>query len=179
VLALVAKYRAKSVLDAGCGNGALSGALAAAGHDVIGVDADSQGVGIAAKRYPAANFAVGLFGDVPPRTNFDMVVSTEVVEHLYSPHELPDYAFRALRPGGMFAISTPYHGYLKNLALSVTNGWDKHHTVDWHGGHIKFWSRETLGQLLTKSGFELIDFVGVGRMPYLWKSMILVARKPG
>lgn len=83
----------------------------------------------------------------------------------------------ALKPNGLLVLSTPYHGYLKNLALSVLDAWDTHHTPLWHGGHIKFWSRRTLGQLLSENGFETIGFSGVGRLPYLWKSMILVARK--
>ena len=73
-------------------------------------------------------------------------------------------------------ISTPYHGYLKNLALSILDKWDKHHTVLWHGGHIKFWSRKTLTLLLQENGFNVIAFHGIGRLPYLLKSMILVAR---
>jgi len=73
-------------------------------------------------------------------------------------------------------ISTPYHGYIKNLALSVFDKWDSHHTPLWHGGHIKFWSRKTLTQLLEDNGFKVIGFSGVGRIPYLWKSMILIAK---
>lgn len=73
-------------------------------------------------------------------------------------------------------ISTPYHGYLKNLALSVFNKWDKHHTPLWHGGHVKFWSRKTLTQLLEANGFKVTEFHGAGRLPWLWKSMILVAK---
>jgi hypothetical protein len=86
------------------------------------------------------------------------------------------FARKLLPVGGYLVISTPYHGYLKNIALSIFNKWDKHHTVLWHGGHIKFWSRKTLTQLLQDNGFEVVGFVGAGRFPYLWKSMILVAR---
>jgi 2-polyprenyl-3-methyl-5-hydroxy-6-metoxy-1,4-benzoquinol methylase len=108
---------------------------------------------------------------------FDVVVSTEVIEHLFSPHLLPIYARGALKQGGYLIITTPYHGYLKNLALAILNKWDHHHTALWHGGHIKFWSRATLTQLLTENGFQVVDFSGVGRLPYLWKSMVLVAQK--
>lgn len=169
---------AKTILDAGCGNGELCGLLAKSGFDVMGVDADRKGIEIASKRFPSTRFEISLFTDMPPRTGFDLVVSTEVVEHLYSPHELIHFAFKALKPGGVFAITTPYHGYLKNLMLSLTDHWDKHHTANWHGGHIKFWSRKTLTTLLENGGFTIIDFVGVGRIPYLWKSMILISQKP-
>jgi 2-polyprenyl-6-hydroxyphenyl methylase/3-demethylubiquinone-9 3-methyltransferase len=106
-----------------------------------------------------------------------MVVSTEVIEHLFSPHHLPIFAFKVLANGGWLVVSTPYHGYWKNLALCVMNKWDFHHDPLWHGGHIKFWSRNTLSKLMMNNGFEVVEFHGVGRIAYLWKSMILVCRK--
>jgi len=48
----------------------------------------------------------------------------------------------------------------------------------WDGGHIKFWSRNTLHQLLSEAGFERIDSMRVGRIPPLAKSIIALARKP-
>ena len=75
-------------------------------------------------------------------------------------------------------MTTPYHGYLKNLALSLAGKWDHHHTALWHGGHIKFWSRRSLTKLLTAESFLHQQFLGVGRLPWLWNSMVLVMRKP-
>jgi len=168
---------AKTVLDAGCGNGALAGYLAARGYQVTGVDASPSGVQVAQSHFPQVKFELGTFDDAPPGV-FDAVCSTEVIEHLYSPHLLASYSFAALKPGGIFVLSTPYHGYLKNLAISIFGKWDSHHTALWHGGHIKFWSRKTLTSLLEEAGFEVTDFRGAGRVPLLWKSMILMARRP-
>ena len=81
--------------------------------------------------------------------------------------------------GGVALITTPYHGYWKNLALALTGTMDDHFTALWTHGHIKFWSRGTLGQLLDEAGFENIRFHRVGRIPPLAKSMIAVAEKPG
>ena len=80
---------------------------------------------------------------------------------------------------GLFqqTVSTPYHGYLKNLMLSLFDHWDVHHTSLREGGHIKFWSKRTLLSLLENNGFKALSFYGVGRVPYLWKSMIVVAQK--
>lgn len=44
-------------------------------------------------------------------------------------------------------------------------------------GHIKFWSRRTLTALLHECGFRVVQFCGAGRLPLLWKSMIVVAKK--
>jgi len=172
----------KRVLDLGSGNGRLCAELYRSGYHVSGVEFDKQGVEVSRSRYPEIPFHNFGVQDDPAallklEEPFDVIVSTEVIEHLYAPHLLPRYASAVLRDGGYLVISTPYHGYLKNFALSLFNGWDKHHTTLWHGGHIKFWSRTTLAQLLQENGFKPIGFQGVGRVPYLWKSMLLIAQK--
>ena len=108
---------------------------------------------------------------------FDAVISGDVIEHLYRPADLIECASELLKPGGWLVLSTPYHGYLKNLALSVLDGWDVHHTVGWEGGHIKFFSVKTLSSLVTGNGFDIGRFHYFGRAPWLWKNMICVARK--
>jgi 2-polyprenyl-3-methyl-5-hydroxy-6-metoxy-1,4-benzoquinol methylase len=177
IMRLLAENKPRTVLDAGCGNGALCADLLRCGYEVTGVDADANGIELARQQYPGIDFRTAFFAE-PALRQFDTVVSTEVVEHLYSPHELADYALRSLKPGGVFIVTTPYHGFIKNLALSLLNKWDFHHTANWHGGHIKFWSKESLSKLLRNAGFEIVGFEGLGRMPYLWMSMALIAKKP-
>jgi 2-polyprenyl-3-methyl-5-hydroxy-6-metoxy-1,4-benzoquinol methylase len=185
VVALLGRSRVQRVIDIGAGNGTLCAMVKAAlpGCHVAGVEYDAQGVEVARREHPGINFYHQGVQDNPAQVlgeegeAFDAVVCTEVVEHLFSPHLLPRYAAGLLRPQGLLVVTTPYHGYLKNLALSLTGSWDKHHSPLWHGGHIKFWSRRTLTQLLEDNGFEVTEFMGVGRLPYLWKSMVLTARK--
>jgi 2-polyprenyl-3-methyl-5-hydroxy-6-metoxy-1,4-benzoquinol methylase len=78
-----------------------------------------------------------------------------VIEHFVRPFNLPRFAKQLLRPGGHLIISTPYHGYPKNLVLALANKWDAHLNPFWDGGHIKFWSRKTLSQLLNETGFRI------------------------
>lgn len=182
VLRILKSLEVKRVCDLGSGNGALVAAMRQAGYYAAGVEYDKEGVALSKKNYPDAKFYnLGIQDDPAPllvaeEKLFDAVISTEVVEHLFSPHLLPAFARQILLPGGYLILSTPYHGYLKNLTLSLFNKWDKHHAALWHGGHIKFWSRKTLTQLLEQNGFKVIAFHGAGRSPYLWKSMILVAK---
>lgn len=170
------------VLDLGSGNGQLCRELHRQGWQSAGVEYDKQGVQLARQQFPdIAFYNFGVQDDpqllLASEPVFDAVVSTEVIEHLFSPHLMPQYAAQILKPGGYMVISTPYHGYLKNLALCIFDKWDKHHDPLWHGGHIKFWSRMSLTRLLEQNGFKVLEFHGVGRMPYLWKSMLLVAQK--
>jgi 2-polyprenyl-3-methyl-5-hydroxy-6-metoxy-1,4-benzoquinol methylase len=182
ILAILKQLDVKRVLDLGAGTGALCAQLESAGYQVVGAEYDKKGVHIARSSYPEITFYNFGVQDNPAdllarEQEFDVVVSTEVIEHLFSPHLLPICARGVLRPGGYLVVTTPYHGYLKNLALSIFDHWDFHHNPLRHGGHIKFWSRATLSQLLSENGFRVIGFSGVGRVPYLWKSMVLVGQK--
>jgi 2-polyprenyl-3-methyl-5-hydroxy-6-metoxy-1,4-benzoquinol methylase len=170
------------VLDVGCGNGWMSAVFAERGCTVIGIDPSEQGVALARKAHPSVRFEVGeanerlleTLGEEP----FDLVVSTEVVEHLYAPAPYAVGAFQALRPGGRFVCTTPYHGYIKNLCLALAGKHDFHTHPLRQGGHIKFWSRATLTTLLERAGFVDIDFKGAGRVPFLWKSMVMCGDRP-
>jgi len=173
---------ARRVIDLGSGNGVLCGDLAKAGFEVAGVEPDPDGVATARASHPQIPFhPLGVQDDPTPLLAqypaFDVAVSTEVVEHLYAPHLLPRFAHPLVKPGGHLVLTTPYHGYWKNLALSVLDKWDHHHTALWHGGHIKFFSRRTLTELLEHNGWRVRRFQGVGRLPGLWKSMLLVAER--
>ncbi|MGC1272181.1 MAG: methyltransferase domain-containing protein [Planctomycetaceae bacterium] len=171
----------RRVLDAGCGNGAFSRVLAARGHEVTGVDLSESGIDIARDQCPACRFEIAsVTDDLLARFQepFDAVVSLEVVEHLYDPRLFARRMFDSVRPGGRLIVSTPYHGYLKNLALAASGKLDAHFTALWDGGHIKFWSRRSLTQLLVEVGFHPVSFAGAGRLPYIWKSMILTVERP-
>lgn len=170
---------ARRVLDLGCGNGAMSQCLVDAGFAVVGCDVDAEAVGIAARQVPQAIFKpMGVYDDpsLLGEDNFDVVISTEVIEHLFYPRALPRFARAVLRRGGHLIVSTPYHGYLKNVLLSLGGRWDRHHSPWWDGGHIKFWSRASLTRLLMEEQYNVVAFAGVGRLPYLWKSMLLLGQ---
>jgi 2-polyprenyl-3-methyl-5-hydroxy-6-metoxy-1,4-benzoquinol methylase len=179
VIALCKSLGAKSVLDIGCGNGALAGALSREGIQAVGCDVTESGVRIAREAHPNVEFHVlGVYNDHGPlegRT-FDVILSVEVIEHLFDPAALPRFARGLLKPGGHFIVSTPYHGYLKNIAIALLDKWDRHHNSTEAGGHIKFFSNPVLKALLESNGFRVDRFMGAGRLPLLWKSTIAVAR---
>ncbi|MEM7063169.1 MAG: class I SAM-dependent methyltransferase [Cyanobacteria bacterium P01_B01_bin.77] len=163
------------VLDLGCGNGSLTNVIAQQGYEVVGMEESPSGVENARQNYPDCHFIEGSIYSPPPEilgNCFDIVISVEVVEHLFYPKELPRLASRCLKPGGKLIVTTPYNGYLKNIALSVLGGMDRHVNPLWDGGHIKFFSVKTLSQLLDEEGFAELDFKFAGRAPYLWKAML-------
>ena len=170
------------VFDAGCGNGSFLSRFRDRGWQLHGSDFSDAGIEIARKTFPDINFfladAQTLYSDFLKSVGkVDVIISTEVIEHLYNPRAFLRNCHELLKPGGTLVITTPYHGYLKNLALALAGKMDWHFNVLRVHGHIKFFSRKTIEQILQETGFTDISFAGSGRLPYLWKSMVLKAKK--
>jgi len=177
---LIDKSKNKFILDLGCGNGYLVNYLIKLGYNAYGTDASEKGIIIAREINADRFFVQDLSSDKLPAQlqsiPFDTIISTEVIEHLYNPEAFINFCKQQLIPGGEIIITTPYHGYLKNLMLSIFNKWDSHMDPFWLGGHIKLWSKKTLTKILTNAGFTVVAFKGCGRFPYFWKSMVIKAR---
>lgn len=180
LLSLLNKDKNRCILDLGCGNGHLVNYLVAQGFNAFGTDASDKGIAIARQANPDRFFVQDLATDQLPEglagLKFDTIISTEVIEHLFDPAGFIRFCKNTLNGRGELILSTPYHGYLKNLGISIFDKWDPHFSPGWHGGHIKFWSKATLSRILTDSGFSVTDFKGCGRIPYFWKSMIIKAK---
>ncbi len=173
-----AKAGSKDIFDLGCGNGSVMKALTTAGWDVVGVDPSIDGVEQAKREMPSiAIYQASADESLSTRFGtFTFVISLEVIEHVYDPRRFAATLASLLKPGGAVILSTPYHSYLKNLALSLSGKMDDHFTVLWDHGHIKFWSIKTLSKLLYEAGLEVFSITRVGRIPILAKSMIIMAR---
>jgi 2-polyprenyl-3-methyl-5-hydroxy-6-metoxy-1,4-benzoquinol methylase len=180
LIALLNKDQNQCILDLGCGNGYLVNHLINLGYNAYGTDASEKGIVIArttnADRFFVQDLSSGELPAELQNLKFDTIISTEVIEHLYDPERFIDLCKQILNDKGEIIISTPYHGYLKNLTISLFNKWDTHINPLWLGGHIKLWSRKTLSRLLTNAGFSVTTFKGCGRVPYFWKSMIIKAK---
>jgi len=167
----------QSICDLGCGNGHITGRLAGLGYRVTGVDASASGIQIARHAYQGVEFVHALIDRDLNLGQFDLVISSDVIEHLYRPADLLEAAVTQLKPGGQILLGTPYHGYLKNLVLAASGKMDAHVSALHDGGHIKFFSVNTLSKLVRAHGFDDLSFTFYGRAPWLWKNMICHARK--
>ena len=115
------------VLDLGCGNGSLTNAIAKQGFDVTGIEESASGVALASQAFPQINFQqLSLYS--PPKAEFlnyfDIVVSSDVIEHLFYPRELARFAKQCLKPTGQLIVTTPYNGYLKDMLYP---------SIQWYG----------------------------------------------
>jgi 2-polyprenyl-3-methyl-5-hydroxy-6-metoxy-1,4-benzoquinol methylase len=152
---LVLSLRPTSVLEIGSGRGRLGARLAARGIRYTGVEPTASEVEAARQTHPGLDVVHASCYDVPEMVGkFDVVVSNDVIEHLYDPRALARVSRKHLINGGRIVCGTPDYGdYWRNLLIAVGNKWDAHHTALWDGGHIKFFSRATLGKIWAEEGF--------------------------
>ena len=79
------------ILDIGCGNGFIANSLISEGFDVYGVDASESGIKVAKKQNKDRFFIQDFSSESLPKKlqsiNFDTIISTEVIEHLYDPRK--------------------------------------------------------------------------------------------
>src|SRR5262245_2240294 len=85
--AAVAEGRSQRVFDVGCGNGFIAGILEHSGFAVSGIDTSRSGIAIANREHPRINLRWGsAYDDLRSvHGTFPIVISLEVVEHLYNP----------------------------------------------------------------------------------------------
>ena len=167
------------IVDLGCGNGLATQRLGTRlGVPIVGVDRSSLRLGQAKTAFPNLEVNRVDFDDALPahlRDRFEVAVSTEVIEHMLFPRNL---FRRAIESGARrLILSTPYHGYTKDLVLALLGRMDDHwqSTVDY--GHVKFFSEATLTRLAAEEGWETAALRRVGRVRPLAKSMIADFRR--
>ncbi|MDZ7620706.1 MAG: class I SAM-dependent methyltransferase [Patescibacteria group bacterium] len=124
------------VLDYGCGSSPYRPIFEATGAHYTTADLPGN---------PTAVFEVQDGGRVPsPSGSFDVVLSSQVLEHVWDARSYLGESWRLLRPGGRLILST--HGY-----------WPYHpDPCDFHR-----WTGEGLRRLVQCEGFEVVRFDGV------------------
>jgi 2-polyprenyl-3-methyl-5-hydroxy-6-metoxy-1,4-benzoquinol methylase len=94
------------VLDVGCGDGVMSAAFSKMGNNVTSVD-----LPMITKAAHKRRVSWVIAGDAEQlafaKSTFDVVVASEMVEHLWNPSGFLDEVYRVLKPNGHLIIETP------------------------------------------------------------------------
>ena len=102
----------------------------------------------------------------------DLVVSIDVLEHVFDVFNFVGHVARIVRPGGLVLLRVPNIAYLKNRVtlvrggLPVTSSWFGpvndltawRTTWGWDGGHLHCFTLATLRDLLTDAGLALVGW---------------------
>ena len=94
------------ILDVGCGDGVISEPMSRMGNNVTSVDLPT--ITILAQKRRVSSVVAGDAEHLAFASNsFDVVLASEVVEHLWDPHSFFDEAFRVLKTEGYIIIEAP------------------------------------------------------------------------
>lgn len=183
ILVCIKSLNPSSVLEVGSGMGMLGDAVSKLGIRYVGIEPDSAQLSLCRNRYPELNVIEGSCYEPAKKYNlgeFDLVFSTDVIEHLYLPKHLISFKIDHVKTGGYILTCTPDFGsYWKNILYSFANKWDVVHSPWWDGGHIKFFSQKSLQMMLERQGladFQWSTITNVN-IPIIPMSMICVCRR--
>lgn len=100
-----------SVLDVGCGGGLLAEPLTRLGASVTGVDASEPGIGAAREHAVKAGLQIDyrqvtIENLQPDLGRFDVVIASEVIEHVANVTFFMERLSSLVRPGGMVVLTT-------------------------------------------------------------------------
>lgn len=105
-LAVLADLPKGKLLDVGCGSGNKLLLAKQLGWDAIGVEIDSNAVAAAKKEQ--LKVIQGSYRDLVNFVNeFDCIICSHVLEHVYNPLEMLGLLRQALKPGGTLLLSLP------------------------------------------------------------------------
>ncbi|MEM7044552.1 MAG: class I SAM-dependent methyltransferase [Pseudomonadota bacterium] len=117
VLELLAPKPGERILDLGCGDGALTEKLKAAGADVVGVDSSEAMIDAARKRGLDVRLGNGESLDVDEA--FDAVFSNAALHWMLDPDAVIGSVHRALKPGGRFVGEFGGHGNVAAITVAI------------------------------------------------------------
>lgn len=151
--------RGLKILDAGCGNGWQT-SFFLEGNEVSGLDIAASNVqqacqrGILARRHDI---------ETPwpyPDGTFDLVVCSEVLEHVFFPEKIIREITRVLKPRGQVIISTPNLYSLGNRLALLYGKKCALIEYPYNQEHIRHYSFGGLKKILKEAGFKVKDLSG-------------------
>jgi SAM-dependent methyltransferase len=105
---------------------------------------------------------------LPFEGEFDLIVSTDVMEHVLNVGSFLFCVNRALVPGGRVAIRVPYREGLLNYSPHCGYG----HKF----GHLRSFNKDILRIYLEQSGFRVLGFYLDGYSPYIPRDWVMKSR---
>jgi methionine biosynthesis protein MetW len=147
------------ILDVGCGTGSLAQILSNTCHaEVVGVEPETARAEVAIGR--GLEVHVGWLNEelIHRMGSFDLVLLTDVLEHLPNPQAMLLLSREALRPGGALIVSVPNvaHWSVRSYLLRGRFEYQPFGIMD--ATHLRWFTAASLRSLLFASGFNVVRY---------------------
>lgn len=120
VYQLIKKYKKLKILEIGCGYGYLTYALHQMGHSIIGIDISKNAIKFAKSNF-GKYFSLSSIDILNINEKFDMIVATELIEHIENPVEFINICTDLLNKNGRIILTTPNKDYAPSKSIWKTD----------------------------------------------------------
>lgn len=176
------KRKPLNILEIGCGNGNICYQLAHEGHKVKGIDLDEASIAYGKSHFQHDNleFEIKAAEDVVNGHSYDVIICSEVLEHLYHPEEVMKTIPLLLANEGLVIITTPNGVGPRELFITRPVQWIKHNSrilyailkfvkrlMGYKGTtiqsssysleHVQFFKLKDLKKMTQESGLQIVD----------------------
>jgi SAM-dependent methyltransferase len=130
----------RHVLDFGCGTGYGTHRLAADAAEIVGVDISASAIELAQATYRADGLRYEQIRPLPdhpapfPDASFDVIVSFQVVEHIWAVESYVDELDRLLAPDGVVVVATPDR---TTRLFRGQRPWNRFHVIEYDGDGLR------------------------------------------
>jgi 2-polyprenyl-3-methyl-5-hydroxy-6-metoxy-1,4-benzoquinol methylase len=161
------RLRGTRVLDAGCGVGGVTRALVARGARVVALDIGPK-LAAETRTRCGCDAVVGTLAATGfASESFDVVLSSEAIEHTADPRRSAIELYRLVKPGGALVVSMPNRLWQAPVRAASALG------LRPYDGYENFlWPRQ-LRRALERAGAEIVEHRGV----HLWPFQITPLRR--
>lgn len=148
-----------SVLDVGCGEGAVGRLLRAEGADrLTGIEVDHASAEVARGLYD--HVAEGTVEEMLPTLSgpFDAILCYDVLEHLVDPGAVLEGLHSLAAPGGHLHVSVPnarHFSLVKDLVIHGTFGYTEWGHRD--NTHLRWFTRRDIVQTVAAAGWNVVS----------------------
>lgn len=143
----------KKFLEVGCGLGYFSEKATSLGAIVTGIDIGGKLVEKSKQRIPGGKFLVASASKLPFKDeSFDIVLCTEVIEHVDNQSQAIEEMFRVIKKGGILVITSPNRFFKPLFDLLSKIGVRPYH------GNEKWYYPSTLKGILSRKGRVLKEY---------------------
>ncbi len=146
----------KSILDIGCASGWFLSRIARTYPDAkcYGVDIHKAAIVYGQKKYPKLKLVRSDAHNIPFKDNmFDLIVCTEVLEHVEDPQKVLYEMKRLLKKDGKAIIELDSGSLLFSVVWFL---WRLGQGNVWNHSHLHSFTVEKLGRLIKKTGFKIL-----------------------